>query len=384
VLGLVFAPGGPGAEAQPPAPAGNPDPSADAVPPAARAVRVEGLDDPTLGSALQVALGPWNIVLVGPGGTEAADPGTRLGAVVRTRVVAPRRLRVEVQPTPGPDGKDPAPLARELPVPTPLSEPDAASVALTVKTLLRNTSLAPPQERRASAVGDVGPGGESLVPDGHAAERGPREDEADGTSPGPGPGGTVGSLDTSLGTRLGAFSGDATPLAELRFAVGGGAWLTRGAVGPAGYAVFGVGGEVAAGAPLPVEGLGVEGRSSTVELILRADGLLVFPGLGSGAAVGLSLGAGARVGHLRIEPAGEGAGLDGRLVDDRITRVDPLLVVRATPALVVAEGVLVGLRLGLGVPLRRQRYEVRGRPLVTESPVGTEILVTCLAFFPRR
>lgn len=387
-------------------------------------IRLSGIRTGPLVGALRVALEPWGVDVRadGPGAPSRGAAGVEAEVDVRPTGDG-RRLRVVVRLPPGedagePDGRSPrvpSSFSRELPLALPLDDPGAASVALTVKTLLRNTHLAPVDERRAIDEGAplvppgdavpaaAGPGEPSAGADDGGDPRGDQgepagddDGEAAGDGDGDGDGDDAGDddddreaaaddgndaraptrtsrsldarLDLATGARLDAFRG-AVPPVEARLEVGGAA-LLPGASRRGGLAL---GAELAAGWPGAVDGQGVEGRLFTGSLVARIDGFLVpraLPRLVLEASAGL--GGRLTVLNLRGDDDNDADGAPVPLATRRVLRFDPLVRARISPSFQLGPRLALGLRLGVAIPLRRQRFRVQGERLVAEAAAAFE------------
>jgi hypothetical protein len=297
--------------------------------------------DAALVAALETALSPWGIaVREGEGATPgavmpdaaraAAEVGERSGAAVVVWIASSdegHALFVF-------DVASGRVVARQSPRAPPLDDVSAASLALSVKTLLRHTVASPPAER-------------------FGAEAAPRPIVAPTPAPAPRP--SVVRVATLGGVRL-FRDGDPSP--ELRMGLGLGFWPD--ALGQR----LGIGLEAVAGPGFGVRRRGLVARyvEAQLSLVVTARALVV-------GAFALSV-----VGRLDAVFAF----LDGSFAatDDDVSvfRLDPqgALLLQADYEL---GGARIGLRVGGTGLVLRQRYLVDGRPVLTLPPFGLEAAV---------
>lgn len=285
---------------------------------AARRVVIEDAGAPLLDAA-RVALQPWGVEVLPRSPLRPGDAEVRLrddGDGTRLEVRLPDE-RVE--------------LTRRLPVRRPLDPPGAAAVALSLKTLLRNTPLAPAEERL----------------------------------PTPPPAPPAWRLGLGLGARLLAFEpSSAEARLDLRAT-----WFPE---LPGGGRPIGVGLEVSGGLPVPVDRVDLDAWHHTVDLVAQAEGRLPVADRWLLAA---SIGLGGRLGVLDGEVAQAGGGAVTVVRVDPLARVAAELVARPLPRLEL------GLRVGTAIPLRRQAYRVRGREALREAPASLDLGLT-IGFLP--
>jgi hypothetical protein len=287
---------------------------------AAEAARVAFVDpDPQLERAVRVALSAWGtrvleVRLAGPGSTMP-------GSAERARALARRHgVLAVVWVSKSEDGhalwmydvSEDRVVARRLTTPPPFDDATAASVALAVKTLLRQSEVPPPAER-------------AVVP----------------------PSMRWLSAKVLAGVRPMATAPGTT---EARFGAGVAAWPRFG-LDPF---VLGVGAEV-------ISGPGVGVRDSTFVGRWTETVVLAGPSLRLRAAADFD---------LSFEPA-FGAGIahvSGKVnVPEqtvRLTRLNALGSLRVGAGYRPSESIRIGLGFGVARPLRTQAYLVRGRPVL--------------------
>ncbi len=307
------------------------------------------------GEALEVAvragLSPWGVDVV-------AVPAPSPGAVMPDSGEAAARVArahgadavVWVSASEGGhalwmyEARDARVVARRLAGGPPFDEPTAAAVALSVKTLLRHSSVAPPRERWSAPEPPGEPEPSSSAPGATPAADAPRE--ADG------------------------------PVLALRAASAGRARRTRPAeieprlgLGlvwwPGAGELFGVAVDVASGPGVSIADRRFEGRlldnEATLSAIVRAS--LVGPTLARA-----ELGVGAQLSLL------DGAVLEAA-VPVEVWRINP--TARAALGLDwrAAAGLVIGLRGGISLLGRTQRYLVRGNEVLSLAPVALDAAV---------
>jgi hypothetical protein len=294
--------------------------------------------------ALVVALSPWSLTVVrapGPSPVEEIEAATararvvaadeHAGAVVWIAAPRPPELQATLWVY---DAETLELTVRPLSVWAPFDDAGAAAVALSVKTILRDSPLlaaetAPPPPSLTTVAPPAPP---SFAPSGPA--------------PAP-PASIAWRFETLLGARAPTGAGAAV---EPRAAIGGSLWPS--AMGGAGLGLeLQAGSGVAVGTPTVFQG---ELRGASLELTarfrLQARRWLAFEFQG-GPAVwltsldGQARASGATVHALRVDPA-----LDASVVAD----------------LAVAARIDLGLALGTSAFLRFQRYALDGTPLITE------------------
>lgn len=297
----------------------------------ARVVLV-AVDDGLL-TASESALAPWGVEVVRvDGATPASMP---LASDVGASVAREHRATVVVWVSTGEGG--PAlwvydavaerTLARALPSAPPFDEPTSAAIALTLKTLLRQSEAAPPAERVV-------------------------EPPSPGASP------TPHSFEIEIGGGLASFATEPVD-AEPRFSLAASYWPTE--VG----AILGVAIGARAGTGIGVHTAETNGRwtSTQAAVGLRLRGVLDPFDVGGGIEAGVSittldvtLASAARASLIRVALAGAMWGEVG---------------VRPSPE------VRVALRAGATVALPYERYLERGVLVLDVSPVAmiAELLV---------
>jgi hypothetical protein len=287
---------------------------------AAEPVRVAFVDpDPELERAVRVALSAWGTRVVE---VRLAGPGSTMpGSAERARALAARHGALAVvwisRSADGHalwmyDVSEDRVVARRLTTPPPFDDATAASVALAVKTLLRQSEVPPPAERAV-----VPPSMRTL------------------------------SVEVRAGVRPMATVPGST---EARFGAGVAAWPRFG-LDPV---VLGIGTVV-------VSGPGVAVRDSTFVGRWTESALLAGPTLRVRTLVDFD---------LSFEPAfGVGiAHVSGkvRMPEQTVslTRVNALGSLRAGAGYRPSESFRIGLGFGVARPLRTQAYLVRGRPVL--------------------
>jgi hypothetical protein len=198
----------------------------------------------------------------------------------------------------------------------------AAAVALSVKTILRASTLAPPQERFGAQPAAPAP---SVV--GHADS------------------GYAFSAEVGVALALRA-RGELEPRLELAPVV----WLGR---------YFGLSVEASAGPGLSVEEAGYRGRYN--ELALGGEARLRFLRASSVSAA-VSLGGAVHFATLRGAALGSPA--------QTVRRLDTALEAEAQGTLALGGGVYLGAAVGAAYFPAYRRYLVRGVPILTRGPLG--------------
>jgi hypothetical protein len=310
---------------------------------AASTGRVVVIDvDPRVIDALVVALSPWSLTVVrapGPSPTDEIDAATarargvaaeeHAGAVVW--IAAPRAP--ESQATLWVYDAETLELSvRPLSVSAPFDDVGAAAVALSVKTILRDSPLLAQEALPALPTAPV----LAAPPPASPAGRAP-------ASPGP----FSWRFETVLGVRAPTGSGAAV---EPRAAIGASLWPAT------------LGGHAGLGLQLQA-GSGVSVGKPDFQGELRGASLEVTVRLRAPARPWLAF-------ELQVGPALWLTSLDGQALDSGATlhavRVDPALDAGAVADLALAAHVGLGLALGGSALLRFQRYALDGAPLFTE------------------
>ena len=314
---------------------------------AASTGRVVVIDvDPRVVDALVVALSPWSLTVVrAPGPSPAEEIDT---ATARARAVAAEEHAgavVWIAPPRAPESQatlwvyDAETLelsVRPLSVWAPFDDAGAAAVALSVKTILRDSPLlaqeTPPALPTTPATVAPPPASTAGSPTGRAQ-----------ASPGP----LSWRFETLVGVRAPTGSGAAV---EPRAAIGASMWPAT------------LGGHAGLGLQLQA-GSGVSVGKPDFQGELRGASLEVTARLRASARPWLAF-------ELQIGPALWLTSLDGQALDSGATlhavRVDPALDAGAVADLALAAHVGLGLALGGSALLRFQRYALDGAPLITE------------------
>lgn len=303
--------------------------------------------EPRVIDALVVALSPWSLTVVrAPGPSpveeiEAAAARARVvaadehaGAVVWIAAPRPPELQATLWVY---DAETLELTVRPLSAWAPFDDAGAAAVALSVKTILRDSPLlaqeTPPAPAPAVAIAPPAPS--SFTP----------------SAPAPAaPASIAWRFETLLGARAPTGAGAAV---EPRAAIGGSLWPSA-LAGQAGQAGLGL--ELQAGSGVSVGTPAFQGelRGASLEITARlrvqARRWLAFEFQG-GPAVWLT-------------------SLDGQALASGATlhalRLDPALDASAVADLAVAARIDLGLALGASALLRFQRYALDGAPLITE------------------
>jgi hypothetical protein len=290
-----------------------------------------------LEAAVRTALEPWQIDLVvsgaEPPGSSMPSSSDRASEIAGTEH-AGAAVWLAADPSGSAlwifDAESGRTTARRLSSPPPYDDATAASVALSIKTLLRFSAVAPPAERYQVVA---------------AVE--PRREPESGRPP------SVVAMLARFGLR--------------RRETGAGAFEPR----------FGVGARLA----IPAFGLRValssELRLGPGESVDGADFIGHFSDLGIGVRAGLEL---AR-GGLRLEPS-LGASLHFTAIDGSIPsrastahaeRRNPMLDAGVRLAADVSRGLTLGVEIEGGYALRQQRYLVGGAEVLRVPATETEI-----------
>lgn len=290
--------------------------------------------DPELDHAVALSLSPWGVAVVA---MQESAPGTDLpAAAARARALARQwQVSAVVWVTAADQGSllwiyeadTDSVSTRQLAEAPPFSSPDAASVALTLKSLLRTSELGPEREEKPP------PPRPKLTPPAAHPERL--------------------TLTAELNSRY-----SARQMSELRGALSGVWWPGVGAA----PARFGVGLGIGAGPGVDIERLGFSGQFRQLSL----SAIVTWQVVGNRYLASSLFGGGS--GHFV-----ELVGFDRQL--SRSTDVR-----RVTPSLdagtEVAFSPLTGTSVGLGVKAlyfpRPERYLVRGQPLLELWPVAAE------------
>lgn len=307
----------------------------------AKTVLVLG-SDPSFRSAMSVALSPWSLRVVPT--EQPAPPAVLPRAAHDAQTLAQRFHAAGVVWITSEGGEaalwayDPATeqvVSRPLATPPPFDAPTAASAALTVKTLLRASTVAPPEERLGAEVARPPPPVEGPPPP--AAET-PRPAEA--------PRGAAGQLEVGFAAR--AVAGDV----DARASVGGALWLGA-------SRRLGVGASVRFGPGLGVDGDRFRGRFDEIGI---APTLRTSLPLGSVVAVEPRLGPTLHLTRITgvTLPAGEGA---------REGRVDVSLDAGVALDVAIAPQTRVGLEVEGAYVLRYQRYLVHDVSVLELAPL---------------
>jgi hypothetical protein len=286
--------------------------------------------DPELDRAVRVALSAWGTGVVE---VRLAGPGSTMpGSAERARALARRYGTLAVVwISRSEDGyalwmydvSEDRVVARRLATPPPFDDATAASVALAVKTLLRQSAVPPPAER-------------AIVP---SSKRVLRAKVFGGVRP--------------TATVPGST--------EARFGAGVAAWPRFG-LDPL---ALGIGAEVSAGPGVPVRDPTFVGRwtetvvqvGPTFRLTMVSDfDLSLEPSFGMGLA------------HMtgKVRAPVETVSL---------TRVNALGSVRAGAGCAVTESFRIGLGFGVARPLRTQAYLVRGGPVLESKSLYFDLIL---------
>jgi hypothetical protein len=281
--------------------------------------------DAALAHALEVALGSWSLEFVT---VDEAPPGTAMPAAA---VVAREQARVHgaggvvwIAGTEGAlavwvyDLQNDRTLSRPLDASPPFDPATAASLALSIKTLLRASAVAPPAER-------------------YGARPPP--------PPSP-PSSLVLSLESGLGGRWNVLRGGP---ADLRLSVGLGAWLT-----PRLGALV----SLQTGPGVSVDGNGLRGRwtETTASLGGRARFALT-PALSLSPGLGLSLRAQTLDGALQ--------GIQRRV---HVSRLDAAVDAMVALEVALARQTRLAALVGLSLALRTHRFLVAGATAAQTAP----------------
>jgi hypothetical protein len=308
-------------------------------------------------AAVRAALEPWQVELVVVGGP---TPGPSMPRSAGRAERVARRARAGAAVWLADDGSGTAlwvydaesqrTTARKLPGPPPYDEPTATAVALSVKTLLRFSAVAPPSERMQAPAERVEP-----EPEPEPAPVPPPTATATTAAPRP----------IALTARAGLRRRDTgVSTVEPRFGLG-------------------------ARARLPVAGLAIalaaELRLGPGESIDDARFAGHFSDLAIGARAGVEL----PLGRLRLTPSVGGGvhltAIGGSLAGGAAaskSRTNPSLDAAALLSADVGRGLLVGLELEGGYHLRRQRYTVGGEPVFEVPALEAEVSVVVAVPLP--
>ncbi len=337
------------------------------------APRVAMIEPPsTLLDAMGVALSPWGLRVV----PIAAVPPASMdiaGAVNAARVIAQEHNAAVVLWISAPAGAEPSlwlyeaqteqVSVRPLPQAPPFDEASAAAVALTVKTLLRSTTVAPPKERLSpapapAALPDAGAG--PSTPAATASATSVRADTAPTATSPPAPASTGRApseghalrAETLVAAHLPTGTrDDLAGRAGLSVTYWPRPWRER----------FGFGGGVISGLNQEIAGASFTGSLSDTVVELNARGMLASEPFSLELAAGPSLHVTSLSGAI---PFGRPAS---------VQRGDPALDTSLVPQLSLGPRLRVGLFLGSSILLRTQRYTV-GQDLVLKLPqVGFDL-----------
>jgi len=321
------------------------------------------LVDPAPGvlDAIAVALSPWGLrVIPVAGPIPSTDVGT---ATAAARALARDRNAgaiVWIASPPGAgaslwlyDAQSEQMMVRPLSQAPPFDDAAAAAVALTVKTLLRSTSVAPVKERA------TGPGPSSPAPSDSTVAPAASASTSASAAPLPSTSGDAGALAPATApyvptpTSRHTWRVDAVALAHLPTG-------TDALVAPR----AGLGVSWWPGVWSESVGFGIDARAGT-SLDVESP---TFTGSFSDTVVGAS--ARARLGYerlsleLAVEPALHVTSLSGAEIGSgrgsSIQRADPAFDVGLIPQVAVGDRLRLGLFLGLDALLRTQRYVLDG------------------------
>jgi hypothetical protein len=285
--------------------------------------------DPTLDQSASLALSAWNVDIVP---LAASPPSADVGAASRAADALARENRVDAVAwlVDAPDARTlllydartGQVVSREVAT-GPLDDATAAAIALSLKTLLRASTVAPVEERI---------GAEPPPPHGPGQFR----------------------LEGDATVRLRASNGAVLdPRVGLAFA-----WWPR----PFNR-VLGLALRIEEGTGLPVQNPEMRGRLTdhAASLVVRAR----FPVTGA-FTIEPYLGGAL---HLTLL---DGATVDGEPITD-LTRVDPTLEAGATFSIALGRSFEAGLRGGVSIWQATQEYDVDGQSALTLSPVQASV-----------
>jgi hypothetical protein len=297
--------------------------------------------DEALIAALEAVLSPWGVALVA---VPAPSPGTSMPGSADRGLELARTHGVDavVWVSESEEGfalwtydvESARAAARRLSTGSPMSEATAASVALSVKTLLRNTSVAPAEP--PSTDEPIGRGTVSASP-------APAPADVDSTP--------HVFIEPLVGMRLG-HDGSAVP--ELRFGLGVGLWP--------GARRAGVILHVMSGPGFTIDTATFSGR--LIDVTVAAGAAMRLPlgdfGLGGSARVGI------QVTSLdgSVLPSGQAA---------NELRVNPHASVYARADHAPSERVRLVLHVGASFLMQYQNYRVRGRSVFEQTAVGLDV-----------
>lgn len=321
---------------------------------AARNVVVVG-GGPTFRDAVTVALTPWSLVVVpvetAPpepvmprAGREARSIAQRYGAagvVWLTASEDEHALWVY-------DGATGQVVTRVMDVGPPFDAPSAAAAALSVKTLLRASTVAPPGERLGA---EAAPPASGAVPADEPPGPAPPE-RADAPARLEAPPGARGPVQIEVGGAARAIADDV----DARIGLGASLWM-----GPSSRVGVGL---VARGGP----GLGV----SAERFRGRFDELSVSPSLRVSVPLSSTVGLEPRVGTTLHVTRIDGVTLETAQAA-RESRLDASIDGGAVLDVAVSRSTRVGLDVELGYVLRYQRYLVSNAPVFELGPVQASV-----------
>jgi hypothetical protein len=306
--------------------------------------------NPALERAARSSLEPWDIevLVVPPPSPGATMPGTSEAA---RAVAASHRAAAVVWLSEHESGfalwiydrQADRVTARRLPGPPPLDEPGAAAVALSIKTLLRHSAVAPARERFGSSAAP-------LLSAAHA----PRSASESARS-------SVLDLEARAALRLGRARPGAP---ELRSGFGLLWWPGSDWAGLSVRAAFGPG--------VLVHDTRLRGRLTDAELTVAGAARYELT-----RTVRLSASAGASAHFLLLDGVVLAAARPARAL-----RLDPALTAELGSDWLVTRWLRIGPRASVSWLLRRQRYLVRGDGVLTLSTLAFEAGLALAATLP--
>lgn len=285
--------------------------------------------DPALTAAVRVALEPWGTevrvaaAVDGRGAARGARVAEETGAAAVSWIEGGELWIYEARTG--------AAIARPV-TPPPYDAASATAVALSLKTWLRRTALDP-----------------------EVAPPPPRDEPAEAPAPAAPP-------ETSLlvGARIGPrFAATSPDLAELRAGITGAVFFLGGHLG--------VGLELSSGFGVGVDAPAARGRWTETGLALTLEGRATPE---RWLDLGLRVGVSAGLGWLGVTLAPSSRS-SSRSVE--VGRFLPAALAEVSLGIWPTERVRLGVALGVDAFLLRQRYRVRGEPLLDVSPAAPRV-----------